>query len=183
MTDVTDIYYIIDFQWNWDIPKLLSENEAKQQLADWKTHVPERINKISALLEFDKTIDNASEFSSSDLRKLEQFIFREAKLSQRFGRDYLDDFTFELCKDSAALLGELCHVQDNSLSWVINNDPESGFDYQAIGMKSVSTGEHFAIPYLICEYIREELVSGRKGEYDFLLKLMALITFQENLTN
>ena len=159
MTEVTDVYSIIDFKWDGASHWSLASNEAEELLKIWIEDVPERISKLRDLMIFDGQKLAEGGFSSADLTTIESYLLSQSGFCAQSPKNdpYLDNFSFEICKDAAAVVGQMCINANPNLEWSINTDGSSGPKFQSIGIISSATNEHIPIPMLICEYIEETL--------------------------
>lgn len=186
MTEVTDVYSIIDFKWDGASHWSLASNEAEELLKIWIEDVPARISKLRDLMIFDGQKLAEGGFSSADLTTIEYYLLSQSGFCEQSPKNdqYLDNFSFEICKDAAAVVGQMCINANPNLEWSINTDGSSGPKFQSIGIISSATNEHIPIPMLIYEYIEETLkqkksLLGRfkRARGDVLLNIVVITSF------
>ncbi|MGZ2259411.1 hypothetical protein [Roseobacter sp. A03A-229] len=181
-------YYLIDFDWDGHTQWTLTPEGAEAMLETWVAQMPERVDKLLHFLGTEGFIRTRTRFDADELEKLEDFIINECDLYQH-PKDqayYLTDFSFEICKDTAALIGSLCQDRVPELTWSLNTDRTSQMMYQSIGMVSVIDGDHIPLPHLVCQFAEEALrkrqkfLGGlRKQRRGFLTKLLLLVSYEE----
>lgn len=185
-------YYLMDFDWDGYTQWTLQPDAAEALLETWVSQVPERIHKLLHFLGTEGSIESTEQLSSAELGKLEAFLMQHGDLYQhkKDQEFYLTDFTFELCKDIAALIGTLSQDAAPTLTWSLNTDRTSQMMYQSIGMVSVMDGDHVPILHLVCEFAEEGLrkrrkVLGafRKQRWGFLTRLVVMISYEQEATS
>lgn len=159
MKSVTDVYFILDFNWDGFSHWSLTQEEAEALLATWIKQVPTRIDKFYDLMIFDGQKLGEGGFSSAELGLIETFLLNESDLeiTSKGREEYLNAFSFEICMDAAAVVGQMCINANPDLEWSLNMDVSSGPRFQSIGIVSSATKEHMPIPMMICEHVEETL--------------------------
>ncbi|WP_299500683.1 hypothetical protein [uncultured Roseobacter sp.] len=185
-------YYLMDFDWDGYTQWTLGPEAADAMLATWVAQMPERVNKLLHFLGTEGVIRTRERFDADELENLECFIMQHGDLYQHpQDQDYyLTDFTFELCKDTAALIGSLCQDRVPDLQWSLNKDRTSQMMYQSIGMNSVIDGDHMPIPHAVVEFAQEGLRKRRKflgafrkQRWGFLTRMMLVISYEQETTS
>ncbi|WP_299675838.1 hypothetical protein [uncultured Roseobacter sp.] len=180
-------YYLIDFDWDPYHQWALSPEAAEALLETWVAQMPERAGKLMHFLGTEGFIRTRERFDADELDNLERFIINHCDLylHPKDQEYYLTDFSYEICKDTAALIGSLCQDRVPKLKWSLNQDWNSGTMYQSIGMNSVIDGDHIPLLPLVCDFGREALRTRRKflGAFrkqrrGFLTKLLLLVSYK-----
>lgn len=180
-------YHLIQFDWDGYTQWMLQPDAADALLETWIAQVPERVDKLLHFLATESVIETSERISSNDLNTLETFLMQNGDLYQhkKDRNFYLTDFTFELCKDIAALIGVLCQDKEPALSWSLNTDQTSQTLFQSIGMISARDGSHVPILRLVCEFAEEGLRTRRKflgrlkrNRSGFLARLMLMTSLK-----
>ena len=114
-------YKVLKLDWTPEHQWMLPPEHAANLLKKWTKQVPERVEKLLRLLEAEGFTSSGGIFTSVQLPVLEKFIFKHCNsvFDQRKKKIYLDLFTFEICKDDAALIGALCQDQNPEQIWVL----------------------------------------------------------------
>lgn len=181
-------YYLMTFDWDGHTQWMLEPDAADQLLDTWIAQVPERVDKLLHFLGTEGFIRSPERISSEELGALETFLMAHGDLYQhkKDQEFYLTDFTFEICKDVAALIGVLCQDKTPGLIWSLNSDRTSQTLYQSIGMVSVRDGAHVPVLRLVCEFAEEGLRKRRKllgrlrsKRSGFLTRLMLMISLEQ----
>ncbi|MCV3273666.1 hypothetical protein [Roseobacter sinensis] len=183
-------YYLIDFDWDGYTQWTLRPDEADALLETWVAQIQERAGKLMHFLGAEGFTRTRERFDSDELDNLERFIVNHCDLYQhpKDQEYYLTDFSFEICKDTAALIGSLCQDRVPELKWSLNTDRNSGMMYQSIGMQSVIDGDHIPLLHLVCEFAEEALRKRqkflgafRKQRRGFLVKLLLLVGYEQEV--
>ncbi|MHA3914254.1 hypothetical protein [Halovulum sp. GXIMD14793] len=192
MKSVTDVYSILDFGWDGFSHWSLTAEEAVDLLQVWVRDIPERVSKLRNLMDFDAQSLAGDGFFSSDLPVIEKYLLTQGSLetSKKDGKDYLDAFSFEICLDAAAVVGQMCINSHSGLDWSLNTDVSSGPRFQSIGIVSAATQEHFPIPMMICEHVEETLKQRKtflggfkRPRKDVLIDIVKYVSFSPETSN
>ncbi|WP_299675835.1 hypothetical protein [uncultured Roseobacter sp.] len=179
-------YSLIDFDWDGYTQWTLTSEGAEALLEASVVQMPERAGKLMHFLATDGFVRTPERFNADEL---EHFIINHCDLYLHPDSEYyLTDFSYEICKDTAALIGSLCQDRVPTLKWWSNNDRTSGMMYQLIGMGSMIDVDHIPLLPLVRDFGREALRTLRKflGAFHkqrqgFLVKMLLLINYEQGM--
>lgn len=176
-------YSPIDFDWYPSTRWMLPPEHADKLLAKWVRQVPKRVEKLLRLLGSEGVINSPNAFTSDELPKLERFVLGQCSLEQSAEdkKYYLDGFSFEISKDIAALIGQICQQNRPELVWSLLREPTDAAVHNTIGMVSSYDGAFVPIPDLVADFAQEGLRNKRsllgrfqKPREGFLTRLVVM---------
>ena len=156
---------------------------ADKVLAKWAKQTPKRVGKLLKFLGTEGVINDSDGFTSDELPKLEKFIFEHCftEFNPRVRKHHLDPFSFEICKDTAALIGTMCQVTNPEQKWSMYFDENDPYRHNNIGMVSTIDGDFIPILQAIIEFAEEAIAKRqsflgkfKKQRNGFLTRLVAL---------